>query len=53
MRTALEQHYGIKLAFQNCHRVAVFRNDQLDSTYQEFISSRSQILNQTAELRDC
>ena len=53
MRTALEQHYGIKLAFQNCHRVAVFRNDQLDSTYQEFISSRSQILNQTPELRDC
>ena len=53
MRAALEQYYGVKLAFQNCHRVAVFRNDQLDSTYQAFISPRSQILNQTPELRDC
>ena len=53
MRTALEQHYGVKLAFQNCHRVAVFRTDQLDSTYEAFISPRSQILNQTPELRDC
>ncbi|HEX6555100.1 MAG TPA: SCO5389 family protein [Ktedonobacteraceae bacterium] len=53
MRTTLERYYGIKLAFQNCHRVAVFRKEQLDSTYQEFISPRSQILNQTPELRDC
>jgi hypothetical protein len=53
MRGAIEQHYGIKLAFQNCHRVAVFRKEQLGSTYQEFISPRSQILNQTPELRDC
>jgi hypothetical protein len=53
MRGALEQHYVVKLAFQNCHRVAVFRKDQLDSTYEEFISPRSQILNQTTELRDC
>ena len=53
MRTALEQYYGVKLAFQNCHRVAVFRTDQLDSTYEAFISPRSQILNQTPELRDC
>jgi hypothetical protein len=53
IRGALEQHYGVKLAFQNCHRVAVFRKDQLDSTYEEFISPRSQILNQTPELRDC
>src|SRR5689334_21913694 len=25
MRGALERHYGVKLAFQNCHRVALFR----------------------------
>jgi len=31
----------------------VFRKEQLDSTYQEFISPRSQILNQTPDLRDC
>lgn len=53
MRGALEQHYGVKLAFQNCHRVALFKKDRLDSTYEEFISPRSQVLNQTPELRDC
>jgi hypothetical protein len=53
MRNALEQHYGVKLAFQNCHRVALFRKDQLGTTYQEFITPRSQILNQSPELRDC
>src|ERR1700678_3932521 len=25
MRTAVERHHGVKLAFQNCHRAAVFR----------------------------
>lgn len=53
MRNALERQYGVKLAFQNCHRVALFRKDQLDATYEEFISSRSQLLNQSPELRDC
>jgi len=53
MRRALEDHFEMKLAFQNCHRVAVFRPDRLDQTYEEFISSRSQILNQSPELVDC
>lgn len=53
MRHALERHYGVTLAFQNCHRVALFRKDHLDTTYEEFISPRSQLLNQTPELRDC
>jgi hypothetical protein len=53
MRNAIEQHYGVKLAFQNCHRVALFRKDQLGEVYDEFISPRSQILNQTPELVDC
>ena len=53
MRHALERHYGVKLAFQNCHRVALFHQDQLDATYEEFISPRSQLLNQSPELRDC
>lgn len=53
MRNALEDHFGVKLAFQNCHRVALFRKDQLGATYQEFISPRSQLLNQSPELRDC
>ena len=53
MRNALEEYYGVKLGFQNCHRVALFRKDQLGVTYQEFITPRSQILNQSPELRDC
>ncbi|HZO70700.1 MAG TPA: SCO5389 family protein [Ktedonobacteraceae bacterium] len=53
MRGALEAHFGVKLAFQNCHRVALFRKDQLDQTYEAFISPRSQILNQKPELVDC
>ena len=53
MRGALEQHFGVKLAFQNCHRVALFRKERLGTEYEEFISPRSQILNQTPELVDC
>jgi hypothetical protein len=53
MRGALEDHFGVKLAFQNCHRVALFRHDELGQTYEEFISPRSQILNQKPELVDC
>jgi hypothetical protein len=53
MRGAIEDHFGVKLAFQNCHRVALFRKDQLDQTYKAFISPRSQILNQKPELVDC
>ncbi len=25
MRSAVERHFGVRLAFQNCHRAAVFR----------------------------
>jgi hypothetical protein len=53
MRGAVERHFGVALAFQNCHRVALFRQDQLGATYEEFVSPRSQILNQSPELRDC
>jgi len=53
MRAALEDHFGVKLAFQNCHRVALFQKDHLGQSYEEFISSRSQILNQKPELVDC
>jgi hypothetical protein len=53
MRGAIEEHFGVKLAFQNCHRLALFHTDRLDEGYQEFISPRSQILNQKPELVDC
>ncbi|RZT87087.1 hypothetical protein EV383_3994 [Pseudonocardia sediminis] len=54
IRGALERHFGVVLAFQNCHRVAAFAPAAVDSEiYREFISPRGQVLNQTPELRDC
>jgi hypothetical protein len=54
IRGGLERHFGVKLAFQNCHRVAAFRPSAVDgATYQGFISPRGQLLNQSPELRDC
>ena len=54
IRGGLERHFGMKLAFQNCHRVAGFRPAAVDSdTYREFISPAGQLRNQSPELRDC
>jgi hypothetical protein len=54
IRGGLERHFGVKLAFQNCHRVAAFRPSAVDSArYRAFISPRGQLLNQSPELRDC
>ncbi|MGI5207162.1 SCO5389 family protein [Spirillospora sp. CA-108201] len=52
MRAALERYFGVRLAFQNCHRVAVFPI-QDSSAYRTFVTAREQILNQSPELRDC
>ena len=52
MRAAIERHYGVRLAFQNCHRAAVFRPDATAALAQ-FTSARSQLLNQRPELIDC
>ncbi|GAA0914816.1 SCO5389 family protein [Streptomyces thermoalcalitolerans] len=54
IRGALQRHFGVRLAFQNCHRVAVFPQDpSVDETLAQFTSVRSQVLNQSPELRDC
>jgi hypothetical protein len=54
IRGSLERHFGVKLAFQNCHRVAAFRLSAVGGDrYQRFISPRAQLLNQSPELRDC
>ncbi|WP_326596494.1 SCO5389 family protein [Streptomyces sp. NBC_01803] len=54
IRGALERHFGVKLAFQNCHRVAVFPlGAESASSLTRFTSIRGQILNQSPELRDC
>jgi hypothetical protein len=54
IRGGLERHFGITLAFQNCHRVAAFRPSAAGSdTHRRFTSPRGQLLNQSPELRDC
>jgi hypothetical protein len=52
MRGAIERHYRVRLAFQNCHRVAVFR-PEADQARADFTTARSQILNQRPDLVDC
>jgi hypothetical protein len=52
MRGVIERQFGVRLAFQNCHRAAVFRPDA-DAAYASFTSPRSQLLNQSPELRNC
>ncbi|WP_040788599.1 SCO5389 family protein [Nocardia paucivorans] len=54
IRGGLERHFGVKLAFQNCHRVAAFPLSAVGGeTYSTFISTRAQLLNQSPELRNC
>lgn len=54
IRGALERHFGVVLAFQNCHRVAAFDPSSVGGPeYQAFTSIRGQLLNQSPERRDC
>ncbi|MGW0947422.1 SCO5389 family protein [Streptomyces sp. NPDC002623] len=54
IRSSLERHFDVTLAFQNCHRVAAFRPGARDGeTFARFTSARAQVLNQSAVLRDC
>jgi hypothetical protein len=53
-RGGLERHFGLKPAFQNCHRVAAFRPTAIDGdAYRDFVSPAGQLRNQSPELRDC
>lgn len=52
MRAAVERHFGVRLAFQNCHRLAMFEPGAQES-YDEFVSPRAQLLNQKPELVNC
>jgi hypothetical protein len=52
MRAAVERRYGVRLAFQNCHRAAVFR-PSATAALAAFTSPRAQLLNQSPELVDC
>jgi len=52
MRGAVQRRFGVRMAFQNCCRVGLFR---LDATkeYEAFISPRAQLLNQDPSLVNC
>jgi len=52
MRGAVERHFGARLAFQNCHRLALFSPDAT-AEYDEFVTPRAQVLNQKPELVNC
>lgn len=52
MRTAVQRHFGVRLAFQNCCRVGLFRPDAV-AEYERFVSPRAQLLNQRPELLNC
>lgn len=54
IRRALERHFGVRLAFQNCHRLAAFPTDSgADAALATFTSVRAQLLNQSPELVNC
>lgn len=53
MCDALERHFGVRIAFQNCHRVAVFTPAAGEDAYRRFVSPRAQLLNQSPELVNC
>ncbi|MBY8873947.1 SCO5389 family protein [Micromonospora sp. PLK6-60] len=54
IRGALERHFGVRLAFQNCHRVAAFPPELAGGVaHREFVSPLAQIRNQSPELRNC
>jgi hypothetical protein len=52
MRAAVERHFNVKLAFQNCHRLALF-DPAAHAAHSEFISPRAQLLNQNPALVNC
>jgi uncharacterized protein len=52
MRGAVERHFDVRLAFQNCHRLALFDPAE-GPAYDEFVSPRAQLLNQSPELVNC
>ena len=52
MRAAVQRHFGVRLAFQNCCRVGLFRPDAV-AEHERFVSPQAQLLNQRPELLNC
>ncbi len=54
MRRALQRHFGLRLAFQNCHYIAATKGrGRFSRQWRTFCSERAQVLAQRPELRDC
>ena len=52
MRNAIQEHFGVRLAFQNCCKPAVFAPGA-DEAYARFVSPEAQLLNQDPTLLNC
>lgn len=52
MRGTVQRHFGVRMAFQNCCKVGLFRLDATEE-YEAFISPRAQLLNQNPSLLNC
>ncbi len=52
IRSAVEKHFGLIFAFQNCHATATFWKHE-EAAHTQFTSMESQIINQSPDLRDC
>lgn len=54
IRGVLGRHFGVRIAFQNCHRVAVFPAGAVaDQALTRFTSVAAQLLNQSPDLVNC
>lgn len=54
IREAIERHFGVRAAFQNCHKTRFFPADGSESEeYRRFTSPEAQLANQSQELTDC
>jgi hypothetical protein len=54
IRGVLGRHFGVRIAFQNCHRVAVFpAGAAADQALARFTSVSAQLLNQSPGLVSC
>ncbi|SDG76930.1 hypothetical protein SAMN05216377_11523 [Pseudonocardia oroxyli] len=52
MRGAVQEHFSVKMAFQNCCKVGLFRPDATEE-YERFVSPQAQLLNQRPDLLNC
>lgn len=54
IRGAVEKHFGVVFAFQNCHKTGAFRPEEVGGeNFTRFTSIESQVLNQQPGFVDC